>query len=337
MKAPRSRLLHHVAALLLGGALALSHVAFAEPTEDEIAKAKERFQEGLGFEESGDWKDALTAFQDVAKVKLTAQVRYKIAFSEEHLGRVLAAVTGYREALDLAQKDPEKAAAVLNEAPKRIESLEPQIPHMTISVVRPTEGASDAKVLLDGKPLDPSQWGKRIEVEVGEHSVEVEIPSTTGAPKREPIESLDVKLADDEKVRVDLNEFLVAPKVDGPKTPEMVERSGTKVPAIIVGTIGLGSLVTSAVFLGLREAAIAEVRASCKDPENDRGCDPKLEPVAADGQTYTYVSASMLAVGVVGLGVGAALWFTVGGKHLEPAPKQSIFIGPGTLRFTTTF
>ena len=66
-------------------------------------------------------------------------------------------------------------------------------------------------------------------------------------------------------------------------------------------------------------AAISEVRDSCTDPENDKGCDPALAQRAEDGKTYTYVSASMLAVGVVGLGVGAALWFTVGGKRMVPA------------------
>lgn len=195
------------------GALAVGapvHTAYADPTDEEIQRAKARFQEGLGFEESGDWKDALAAFQDVAKVKLTAQVRYKIAFSEEHLGHVLAAVTGYREALDLAKKDPEKAADVLAEAPKRIEALEPQIPHMTISVVRPTEGTSDAKILLDGKVLETGLWSRRMEIEVGEHQIEVEIASASGTPRREPIDALDVKQGDDAKIRIDLHDFVEA-------------------------------------------------------------------------------------------------------------------------------
>ncbi|MFO0616744.1 MAG: hypothetical protein U0414_29390 [Polyangiaceae bacterium] len=313
-----------------------SRVALADPTDEEIQRAKARFEEGLKFEDSGDWKDALAAFQDVSKVKLTAQVRFKIAFSEEHLGRVLAATKGYREALELAKKDPEKAQDVLTEAPKRIDELAPKVPHLTVVVARPLEGKVDARVFVDGAPLDPALYGKPSEIEVGEHEVAVEV---TGKP-RETIEALTIGAGDDKKVRIDLNEFAPV-KPPGPAQPVLIEQQGSKVPAIVVGSVGIAGLVASGIFLGLREAAIAEVRASCKDPEHDKGCDPKLAPVAADGETYTYVSASMLAVGVVGLSVGAALWFTVGGKHMvpgaAPSPTQSVSIGPGSVRFATTF
>lgn len=330
----RARLGTWIAAVSL--ALAAASPAFAEPTDDELQKAKARFAEGLKFEESGDWKDALVAFQDVSKVKLTAQVRFKIAFSEEHLGRVLAATNGYKEALELAQKDPDKAQDVLTEAPKRIEALAPQIPRLTIRVLQPTEGTMNARVLVDERVLPPAEYGRTAQIEVGEHDIAIEITEPGAAPRREAIEALTIRPGEDKKLQINLGDFHVDKPPD-PKAPEMIERHGSKVPAIIAGSIGIGGLVGSAIFLGLREAAISEVRDSCKDPENGTGCDPKLAPVAADGQTYTYVSASMLAVGVVGLGVGAVLWFTVGGKHMVPAPTQAILIGPTSVRFATTF
>lgn len=324
--------------LALAGTAAPSAIAVAEPTEEELQKAKERFGEGLKHEESGDWQGALAAFQDVAKVKLTAQVRYKIAFSEEHLGHVLAAKKGYEEALELAQKDPEKAKDVLTEGPKRIAVVAPLVPRLTVSVVRAVDGASSARVLVDGKPLEPAQYGKAQEIEVGDHEVAVELPGPP--PRVEPIEAVALGAGDEKKVRVDLNAFATDKPIKPVKPPEMVEKQGSKVPAIVVGSIGIAGLVTSGIFLGLREAAISEVRASCADPENGTGCDPALAPRAEEGKTFTYVSASMLAVGVVGLGVGAALWFTVGGKRMvpaEPTTTQSISIGPGSFRFATTF
>ncbi len=336
MRRMRTRMGAWIVAVGIALAVGVEGRALGDPTDEELQQAKARFAEGLKFEESGDWKDALVAFQDVSKVKLTAQVRFKIAFSEEHLGRVLAATTGYKEALELAQKDPDKAQDVLTEAPKRIEALAPQIPHLTIRVLQPAEGTLDARVLVDDRVLPPAEYGRTAEIEVGEHEVAIEIVSAGAPPRREAIEALTIGAGDDKKLQINLGDFQVDKPV-GPKVPDMIERQGSKIPAIIVGSIGIGGLVASGIFLGLREAAISEVRDSCTDPDKGTGCDPKLAPVAADGQTYTYVSASMLAVGVIGLGVGAALWFTVGGKHMVPAPTQSVMIGPGSVGFATTF
>src|SRR5262249_8292684 len=74
------------AALASGTAAAAAPTPALAQTPSELAQARARFDEGLSLAAAGDWASALTAFQDVARVKLTPQVRFHIARCEEKLG-----------------------------------------------------------------------------------------------------------------------------------------------------------------------------------------------------------------------------------------------------------
>ena len=130
-------------------------VAYAAPTDEDIARAKMRFEEGKTLEDANKWADALAAFHEVAAVKMTPQVRFQIAFCEENLGRWVEALHGYDDAVTLAQADEERAKEVLRAAPERRDALHPRVPRIDIELAGPgAEGATQFTILIDGVPVD---------------------------------------------------------------------------------------------------------------------------------------------------------------------------------------
>jgi len=82
--------------LVLAGALAAA-TANAAPSDD-VRRARVLFEQAEADEDGERWSEALEKLRDVARVKLTAGVRYHIALCEEHLGRLVRALGDYREA-----------------------------------------------------------------------------------------------------------------------------------------------------------------------------------------------------------------------------------------------
>jgi hypothetical protein len=317
-----------VASLAVSLAAVAPRAASADPNDDRIAAAKKRFEEGMALEDEARWKEARAAFEEVAAVKTTAQVRFQIAFCDEHLGRWVEALDGYAEALGLANADPDKAGDVLKAVPERVAALEPRLPHVVLDVGGPgAKGPARYAVLLDHRPVEPAKYGHPVAVDVGSHTIDLQTTSLEGKVDKR-IDEITLSEGQAKKVRVEVPgppAPAARPVVHAPPPP----KAGTKIPAVVVGSVGLASLVVSGVFLGLRQDAISTVRDGCKDPDHDRGCDPKLAPIADDGRTYTYVSASLAAVGVAALGTAAALWFTVGASQPRKTGHARLVVSPG--------
>ncbi len=301
--------------------------ALGAPTDDDIAKAKKRFEEGKSLEDANKWSDALAAFQDVAAVKMTAQVRFQIAFCDENLGHWVAALRGYDEALSLAEQDEERAKDVVQAAPERRDALKPRVPRIVFDLEGPgIEGGRRFAVLVDGAPVEADAIHLPVGFDVGAHTIDLETVSD-GEKGTQHIADVTLVERQERRIRIDV------PMLGrGAPRPPVVARpaasTGTKIPAIVVGSVGIASLIGAGVFLALRQDAISQVRDGCKDPDNDTGCDPKLIPIADDGRTYTYVSASLAAVGVAALGTAAVLWVTVGANHSNSA-STSVVLSPG--------
>jgi hypothetical protein len=292
-------------------------MADAQPSDAQIAEARQKFDQGKKAEDAGRWEEALHAFQDVGKVKMTPQVRFHIALADENLGHLAAALHGFEEAQDLAKKDPDNAKDVLENAPEHAKDLRARAPKLRVDVT----GHGDYRVLLDGDALSPAQIGAELPVDPGSHTLVLEVTTSSGTVALPPQE-LTLRERATERIAIKVPEDHSADSA--PVTPidkpaphaSVYER---KIPAIIAGSVGIASLVGAGVFLGLRQSAISQVRDSCTDKANDRGCDPRLAAVASNGKTDTYVSTTLAFVGVAGLATGAVLWFTIGNDK----PSQS--------------
>ncbi len=146
----------------------------SSPSPSALARARELFKEGLKHFEEGSYALALDKFQEVARIRLTAQVRFNIARCLEKLGRLVEALTEYE-----ATEADAKAASMDSVAKTAAESangLRPRIPRLTVKV-----DPSTATVKIDGATVDAN---KEILVDPGAHTVEASAPKRATVTKK---------------------------------------------------------------------------------------------------------------------------------------------------------
>ena len=291
--------------------------AWAEPTPQELVKAREAFRQGVQLEAANDWVGALAKFETVATVRMTPAVRFHVARCQQHLGKLLEAQGGYRLAAYEAQnsKDPH-AAEVQREASEALEEIEHKIPKL---VVKRGKGVETASISVDGVALGESSIGKEFPVNPGSHTIEFK--DADGNLNKQV-----ATLAEAETKTVDLVAEVAAPppkpsasvSAAPPPPPPPPEPSSNLVPWIVVGAGG-ASLLASGVFYMMRSSAISDLDSSCKDSR----CPASLEDTGSKGKTYTTLGNITLGLGLVGVGVGTYLLLAGGGKQpaTEPAAK----------------
>lgn len=290
-------------------AAAVIYLAAAAPaqSEDDLVRARQLFNQGLTQEAASDWAGALATFQEVAKIKMTPQVRFHIARSKEHLGRLNEALGGYRLAEYEASKLGDKAAELLGEVQRAREELEKRVPKL---VIQRGQGAQAAKVELDGVVLGEAQIGSEISIDPGPHVVAGILPGG-----KRFTQTVELKEGQTERLTLDAPDDLgtAAPGTAASEPPaaagqsatldaSSVRPSGSALPWII-GGVGVASLAASAVFYTLKNDAEDELDSGCLG----RTCPDTLQDTQSKGETYATLTGVTLGVGVVGVGVAAVL------------------------------
>lgn len=300
-----------------------------EPTDAELAAARELFKEGLALEKKGQWEQALGLFDKVANVKLTPQVRYHRALCHEKLGRLVEALNGFELALHEAKNLGSTAADVTENAPPHIAALREQVGFVRLHAAGKVR---TSRILLDGKPVLAALLDTDIPLDPGPHVVEVERGGTIASRHELQIEKqttaeLALPIDDPEQTPATAT---TAPT--GPAAPaEPGDSSLAQLPAYLVGGAGLVMVGLGGLFWGLRESTISDVQAGCHDPENYRGCDPDLQATADQGETYTLLSRIFWPVGGAALATGIVLWFV-----LDPAEGSDGTASTSALRVAPT-
>ena len=320
-RGPVRRLL--LASWLATAPLAMVSVADAQPSEPEIAKAREQFRQGVQLEAASDWAGALAQFEAVARVKMTPQVRFHIARCQHNLGKLLEALGGYRLAAHEAAQDP-KASETLAEARKGIEEVETRIPKL---VIERGVGAEAASVTLDGVALGDSSIGKEVPVNPGTHTIEFSLPNGKSNQRIVRVNEGDTKPV---KLTADVGDDGTDEPI-GPDPNETSEQSSV-LPWVAMG-VGGASLLTSGVFYLMRSNTIGDHDDQCVD----NVCPRSLEDTGDKGKTYTTLGNITLGVGVIGLGVGTIMLLTDDpapvaaeadtAKHKPPEPRMTVMVG----------
>ena len=296
-----------IVACLRGSLLALPALSVglcarpaAAQDKKELSKARVQFQRAIELEQAGNYSTALEQFRDVGQVRMTPQVRFHIATCEEKLGRLVTALGGYQLAFADADGVGEDFKAEVTVAVTRLQASIPKL------VIQRGTGAEAAEIQLDGVALGASSVGVPVPLDPGPHSVSAKAPGAL------PF-SQTVTIAENEQKSIDVS---LAPEPEearptvivGPPGPS--EKTNPRLVPYVIGGVGVASLIASGVFIGLRQAAIGEVRDGCRDGDN--GCDPALKDVAERGQTYEYAAIGLGVAGLAAVGVGVALVFTIG-------------------------
>jgi hypothetical protein len=271
------------------------------PTQQQLDDARKLFQEAFKDEQDGKYEDALRKFQDVAKVKESASVKYRIAKNQANLGRLREARDSMRAlagSIDcLPQKDKNIAASAATEAVE----LEKKIPKLNVKVQ--DKAPNDTRITVDGAPVPSTGTGKPVELDPGDHTV------SASASGMKPFQQT-VKLGPsaNETVTVQFEATQVANNDDKPVVGGDTKSEGRgALPYVLLIGGGLAAFAGS-VFLILREGTISDIEKTCPLFNGRRVCPTRTQADIKDKQDqaelFMPLGITFLAVGAVAAGAG---------------------------------
>lgn len=150
---------------------AAGDVARAQSKED-VASADALFNAAKALLEAHQYPDACAKFAESKRLAPGLGVTLYLADCYERIGRTASAWTEFRAAEGLARARSDARADVARE---RAQSLEAKLDRLTVTVA-PTVPRAGLRVLLDGAPVPPEEWGLAIAVDPGDHAVVVASP-----------------------------------------------------------------------------------------------------------------------------------------------------------------
>lgn len=152
-----SRSLWVVAALLV-----VPVVAFGEDT----GAAKREFQRGSTLYRTGQYREAIAAFEAAYKARPNGVVLYNIAQCHEKLGELKDALLYYRRYLEETPKADDRA-----QVEATIASLEQRVAAKSIQELKVRSSPSGGEVSIDGAPRGKAPLS--LKLPVGAHEVQV--------------------------------------------------------------------------------------------------------------------------------------------------------------------
>jgi hypothetical protein len=271
--------------------------------KNELSLARAKFQQATEMEQAGNHSGALQLFREVGQVRMTPQVRFHIAYCEQKLGKLVAALGGYELALAEAEAiSPE----FQKEVEERVTELRMKIPKL---VIARGDGAQTATIELDGVSLGESSIGVEVPLDPGPHSINAKSPGyesyeSTISVSEQHVERVTVTLE-----RRQAEGTNPAPAKD--KEPAVVASHRTSlVPyAIGAGAVAVVAYVGAAYFYyGLQSGKASDLKDLCGSDEDCTNSVPralttseldKARDLQSKVRTYTHMTNVSLVIGVV--------------------------------------
>ncbi len=324
--------------LAVASAMSAPAVAHADgaPSAADLKAARDLFADAVKDEDAGRWTEAQDKLHRVARVKLTAGVRYHLALCDEHLGHLVAALDAFTAAAAQARTDG--AHDVLKLVGKHVDDLGPRVPRLTVRVL---PAGVTATVKLDGSALSASSLAGPIAVDPGVHrleaSAEPRVPAAATVTLQErDITSLDLKLGEPAPapppVPTTTAPAAPSPSVVAPAAAPLPEASAGP-PAYAQGPSRTGAILATAgavVLAGggvlayvLAGNAVTSGQQQCAAQRGS--CDPEKNTVRAWDFTAAGAWIGAAAVGTLAV----LLWAEPPTSTSAPA-RAGFVIGPAS-------
>ncbi len=300
-----------VAGLHLLALLCVSGPALAEPSVEQLLRARDLFNEAERLEGASRWPAAALKLEEAISVKETPGLRYHLAFCQQRMGQLVKALGNYERAgaLIAAGAAAPDVSDLLGAARA---DLEARIPTLRVRVSESREGV---RVLIDEQPVAPGQLGRPVRLDPGTHRVRID------AADHHPLE-LEVTLAERER-------RLVEPKLEPRATPtdrspEMpaLPADASQFPGRTVALAAGATVTLAALGAGIgysvaragaeRRADDARAKLDERDGTEATACyDPKDQVAAAcaelaDANRDGLRASDRATVGFVAAGIAAA-------------------------------
>jgi hypothetical protein len=324
-------------------ALSARAAAAGDATSDPpLRAARDLFLAAERDEDAGRWAEALEKLRRVALVKLTSGVRYHTALCEEHLGRLVAALSDYQAAADQARV--ERAADVLRLVDGRVSDSTERVPRITIVLV---PSVPDATVRLDGHPIPA---GEAVLADPGTHSLDADAPgrktsATTVTVQEHDAARVEIALEPDTPPLVlppATAERAAETHEPAPLRPEHKADSRDRTVALIAGAsaIVLGAGGVGAYLVAGREHD--ESVQTCAQLAKQAGaCDPQKNTVRAWDWVGIGAWAGAAAAGAVAVLSLVRVHHDSARGSAHPTRTASLFahvvVGPASMGVEGTF
>ncbi len=336
----RFRSLSLAVSLTLGAMVASPHVAFAdEPSEQDIAQARDLGGQGQAAFEAGNFAEAEKLFKAATRLYSAAPtLTLGLARSQAKLGKFLSAQEAYNKIIrewGNVSSPPPAFKDALEAARAEIGAVSGRAGSATIVV----EGAPKPQVTIDGDTIPPAALGLKRPVDPGHHVVRAQAegykPAETTINVAEG-QSVEAKLTlqKEESAAPAPGDTTTAPGSDTGVTAEPGGKSNKTLAFVAFGVGGAGLVV----------GAITGLMAMGKHSDLEKACGGETCPATEQDNVDSYKTMGTIStVGFIVAGVGAAagaiLWLTApketttangSGRYATARTKPSIvpYLGP---------
>jgi hypothetical protein len=294
--------------------------AWAQSDEDR-ANARAAATQGLAEEDAGRWASAIELFRRAESIIHAPPHLVHIARSEAKLGRLVSAQETYLKVTreELPPSSPRAFLDAQADAQKELAALEPRIGSLKVIV----DGGS-AAVTLDGAPMADALIGIDRPIDPGRHVVRAS--GDKGASK--PV-TVVVAEGAHQVVHLALAPAPVAqaatpeatPPHESEPPPEAPRsRTGLRIGAYAGWSVGVAGLAVGTAMLVVNHGKRSDADALCPNGACPLSRKADIQALDADADSAATISWIGYGVGVVGLGVGTALFFmSKGPSHAETA------------------
>ena len=295
---------------------------------DDRAIAEQAFQEGRELMAAGKVAQACPKFAAAAQLSQTAGVRLNLADCYVKLGKTASAWAKADEALSLAERTGDSAAAAL--ARDQMSSLKPSLSYLTIDVSKES-APRGMEVTLDGEKLPNAVWGTPFPVDPGVYQIAVR------APGRKPWSTKTTVM--DARAHASVSvPALASADTAGVPAPVASQPSGSQVGADVATSGGVWSrstahtlafvsggaaIVALGIGTGFGVDAISKKSQYQQHQVNGQCIDEQCVTLSTQAVSAAAGSTVGFVLGGVFVAAGAVLWFTAPGADAD-GPKVAI-------------
>lgn len=269
----------------------------------DAAAAEVLFQQGRAASDKGDVATACVKFRESNRLDPAVGTVFNIGDCEEKLGHLATAWQLFREVVQRLPGADERVAI----AKQRALALEKRVPRLTVHLA--TGAPAGTKVTRDGVELADASLDVALPVDPGEHAIEVAAPGRKSTTTRATLAEAETKTVE---VRAGEAGVPTTGAATAATTTAPPAGEGARTAGWVIGGIGAASLVVGGVTGILVLGKKSTVDANCNA---DKRCSATGLDAAESGKTLGTVSGVTLALGVVGVGVGAWLVLSNGEKQ----------------------
>jgi hypothetical protein len=280
-----------------------SVAALADPTADDVEKAKDEFAEAMDLREKTDHEGALAHFRAAFALVPTPITGLEVGRTELQLGRLVAA----RDTLDAAAAMPSKAGESPKAKLSRVEArhladaIRGRVAHLSVA---PDDASDPAEITVDGRTFDREPR----DIDPGHHVVVVRTAKRRG------------------RQEIDLREGETRAVVVPTSSNEPVEETHTR---FHLSPLFWGGAITAGA--GLVVGSATGIAALAVTGNVSRECPMKQCPASARGDVNASQALGWISTaGFIVSGVGAAIAVTGFFVSFKKEQRTRFWLGPAS-------